>query len=358
MIYFVGINLSTGIAFPKRIVIKSPKPRPGITFKIFANRVAVPPNPFDKPSYSVFPEIYPINPPVLLLAFITFAPSSSQSDIATSPTTRPAKHPVAKAVGSFLRAFKILLSVFVNPASTLPKVSNHVNPSNSAPNVDPKGSNGKYRGIAPDAFLVSVKVLDKSGNGKIENVVEAADWIIENKTAMNIRVVNISFGTRAKVENEPAIEAGEDDYALIIAVEKMWNSGIVVVAAAGNDGPGNASVTVPGISKKIITVGAFDDKNFFSGRGPTRECIVKPEVVVTGSNIIACNNHQGRYSSKSGTSMAAPIVSGAVARLIKNNPDITPKEVKMWMKSCCKKINVPLEKQGWGVLDIRKFVTG
>lgn len=175
---------------------------------------------------------------------------------------------------------------------------------------------------------------------------------------MNIRVVNISFGTRAKVENEPAIEAGEDDYALIIAVEKMWNSGIVVVAAAGNDGPGNASVTVPGISKKIITVGAFDDKNFFSGRGPTRECIVKPEVVVTGSNIIACNNHQGRYSSKSGTSMAAPIVSGAVARLIKNNPDITPKEVKMWMKSCCKKINVPLEKQGWGVLDIRKFVTG
>ena len=120
----------------------------------------------------------------------------------------------------------------------------------------------------------------------------------------------------------------------------------------------NTSVTAPGISKKIITVGAFDDKNFFSGRGPTRECIVKPEVVVTGSNIIACNNHQGRYSSKSGTSMAAPVVSGAVARLIKNNPDITPKEVKIWMKSCCKKINVPSEKQGWGVLDIRKFVTG
>ena len=148
------------------------------------------------------------------------------------------------------------------------------------------------------------------------------------------------------------------DYALIMAVEKMWDSGIVVVAAAGNNGPGNTSVTAPGISKKIITVGAFDDKNFFSGRGPTRECIVKPEVVVTGSNIIACNNHQGRYSSKSGTSMAAPVVSGAVARLIKNNPDITPKEVKIWMKSCCKKINVPSEKQGWGVLDIRKFVTG
>lgn len=221
-----------------------------------------------------------------------------------------------------------------------------------------KGSNGKYRGIAPDTFLVSVKVLDKSGNGKIENVVEAAGWIIENKSAMNIRVVNISFGTRAKMDNGPAIETGEDDYALIMAVEKMWDSGIVVVAAAGNNGPGNTSVTAPGISKKIITVGAFDDKNFFSGRGPTRECIVKPEVVVTGSNIIACNNHQGRYSSKSGTSMAAPIVSGAVARLIKNNPDITPKEVKIWMKSCCKKINVPSEKQGWGVLDIRKFVTG
>ena len=120
------------------MVIKSPKPRPGITFKIFANRVAVPPNPFDKPSYSVFPDMYPINPPVLLLIFVTFTSSSSQSDIATSPTTRPAKHPVAKAVGSSLRAFNILLSVSLNPASTVPKVSNHVNPSNSAPNVNPK----------------------------------------------------------------------------------------------------------------------------------------------------------------------------------------------------------------------------
>jgi len=77
------------------------------------------------------------------------------------------------------------------------------------------------------------------------------------------------------MENGPAIETGEDDYALIMAVEKMWDSGIVVVAAAGNNGPGNTSVTAPGISKKIITVGAFDDKNFFSGRGPTRECIVR-----------------------------------------------------------------------------------
>uniref|UniRef100_UPI003FED9E84 S8 family serine peptidase n=1 Tax=Lachnospira sp. TaxID=2049031 RepID=UPI003FED9E84 len=80
--------------------------------------------------------------------------------------------------------------------------------------------------------------------------------------------------------------------------------------------------------------------------------------VVTGSNIIAWNYQHRRFSSKSGSSMAAPVVSGAVARLIKNNPDITPKEVKIWMKSCCKKINVPSEKQGWGVLDIRKFVTG
>ena len=72
------------------------------------------------------------------MAFVTFTSSSSQSDIATSPTTRPAKHPVAKAVGSSLRAFKILLSVLLNPALTVPKVSNHVNPSNSAPNVNPK----------------------------------------------------------------------------------------------------------------------------------------------------------------------------------------------------------------------------
>lgn len=225
---------------------------------------------------------------------------------------------------------------------------------------DGKSSQGKYRGIAPKAAIIGVKVLDNVGNGKIKNVIRGTEWIIKNKDYYNIRVVNISFGTRAAIKQQVAVSAEDEreEEELIGAVEKMWDSGLIVVAAAGNNGPGNGSVTAPGISKKIITVGAFDDRKYFSGRGPTNDCVLKPEVVVTGTNIIACSNKQGRYSSKSGTSMAAPIVSGAVARMLAGNPYATPKEVKIWMKSCCKKINIPYNQQGWGMLDIAKFVSG
>ena len=225
---------------------------------------------------------------------------------------------------------------------------------------DGRSSQGKYRGIAPKAALIGVKVLDNAGNGKIKNVIRGTDWIIKNKDYYNIRVVNISFGTRASVKQQVSVspEDETEEEELVEAVERMWDSGLIVVAAAGNNGPGNGSVTAPGISKKIITVGAFDDRKYFSGRGPTTECVIKPEVVVTGTNIIACSNRQGRYSSKSGTSMAAPIVSGAVARMLGHNPYVTTKEVKIWMKSCCKKINIPYNQQGWGMLDIAKFVAG
>lgn len=225
---------------------------------------------------------------------------------------------------------------------------------------DGRSSQGKYRGIAPKAVLIGVKVLDNAGNGKIKNVIRGADWIIKNKDYYNIRVVNISFGTRAGIKQQVSVSTEDEteEEELVEAVERMWDSGLIVVAAAGNNGPGNGSVTAPGTSKKIITVGAFDDRKYFSGRGPTTECVIKPEVVVTGTNIIACSNMQGRYSSKSGTSMAAPIVSGAVARMLGQNPYVTPKEVKIWMKSCCKKINIPYNQQGWGMLDIAKFVAG
>ncbi len=237
-----------------------------------------------------------------------------------------------------------------------------------------KCSNGRYRGIEPKAQLVSIKVLDNVGNGRIENVLNGLEWVYKNHFKYNIRVLNISFG--ATSENELNEESD-----LIYAVEKIWDCGIVVVAAAGNSGPDRYSITAPGISRKVITVGAFDDMAFqnmaqssrknskerynagksiryYSGRGPTKACIVKPELVVTGSNIVACSNKKNSYTVKSGTSMSAPIVSGAVARLLRKYPDMTPKEVKVKIKKCCKKINLPLNQQGWGMLDLTKFISG
>ncbi len=233
-------------------------------------------------------------------------------------------------------------------------------------------SGGRYRGIAKNAGIIAVKVLDKAGNGKVENVISGLSWISENKKKYNIRVVNISFGTTQSMDLD-------EDSRLVKAVESLWDEGIVVVAAAGNSGPDVNSVTAPGISRKIITVGAYDDysymvshdkkrknqngyrKNqgikYYSGRGPTACCIVKPELVVAGSDMIACANRKNSYSIKSGTSMAAPIVSGAIARYMQeNNENISPKYVKKRLKSFCKKIDVPYNQQGWGVLDVYGFI--
>lgn len=221
-------------------------------------------------------------------------------------------------------------------------------------------SRGKYKGVAPDCTIISVKVLDRVGNGRIANVLKGLKWVQKNAERYNIKVLNISFGTTPE-------NMLEEESSLIQAVEKLWDMGIVVVAAAGNSGPERGSITAPGISRKIITVGAFDDSayngnrngrlKYFSGRGPTRECIVKPELVVTGSNIVACSNKKNMYSLKSGTSMSAPIVSGAIAKLLAQQPDLTPKQVKIRTRNCCQKIGIPSNQQGWGMLNIPKFLS-
>ena len=199
--------------------------------------------------------------------------------------------------------------------------------------------------------IISVKVLDSYGNGRIGSVIDGTNWIINNKDMYNIRVANISFGTTPN--NNIDIE---NTLNLIRHVENMWHNGIVVVAAAGNNGPAAKSITAPGTSHTIITVGSMDDKTFHSGRGPTKDGFQKPELVVAGSNITACSNRKNGYSTKSGTSMSAPIVSGAIARLLTNH-DLTPEEVRSRLKKCCNKVNLPHNQQGWGHLDIIKFIT-
>lgn len=214
-----------------------------------------------------------------------------------------------------------------------------------------KASNGRFKGIAPRSQIISVKVLDSYGNGRIDNVIKGANWIINNKELYNIKVANISFGTTAN--NNVDLE---NILKLINHVENMWHNGIVVVAAAGNNGPFAKSITAPGTSHIIITVGSMDDKTFRSGRGPTIDGFPKPELVVTGSNITACSNKKNGYSTKSGTSMSAPIVSGAIARLLSDN-DLTPEQIRLRLKNCCNKVNLPHNQQGWGHLDIIKFIT-
>lgn len=219
-------------------------------------------------------------------------------------------------------------------------------------------SGGMYAGIAPKAHIIMIKVLDQKGNGNIFHVLKGIRWVLENKKRYGIRIVNISVGTLPQ-------EGSYEEEQLIAAVELLWDKGLVVVAAAGNYGPGRGTITTPGISKKIITVGSSNDQQYakdtggskknYSGRGPTKECVCKPDVVAPGSYITSCNAHylkkrNSAYTVKSGTSMATPVVSGAIAVLLSKYPDMGNVEVKLRLRGSCRDLGMEQNQQGWGML--------
>lgn len=142
--------------------------------------------------------------------------------------------------------------------------------------------------------------------------------------------------------------------------------GLVVVVAAGNNGPAPLSVTTPGISRKVITVGCSDDhmevlvgKNRmvdYSGRGPTMAAVCKPDLVAPGCSVASCASLRDKYTIKSGTSMSTPIVSGAIALLLEKYPDMTNRDVKLRLMETCRDMGLPKNQQGWGLLDVERLL--
>lgn len=217
---------------------------------------------------------------------------------------------------------------------------------------DGRSLKGRFTGIASECNLIGVKILDRRGNGAIENLVKGIEWVLSNQKFYNILVANISIGMFPKV-------GAQEKNALIQSVEQLWDEGIVVVAAAGNNGPRPGTITYPGISRKIITVGTVQEKQnqkLFSGRGPTPFCVMKPEIIAPGFRIMSCRNDNNSYVSKSGTSMATPVVSGAVACLLEKYPFLTPVEVKMRLYDSAKDLGYPKHVQGWGQLWMPDFM--
>lgn len=216
---------------------------------------------------------------------------------------------------------------------------------------------GKQIGISPKAKLAVCKVLDKNGDGKVHHIMKAVRWVLEYQKLYNIRIVNISAGMSKTTDKR-------DEERLLNGVEALWDAGIVVVTAAGNKGPGRGTITIPGISKKVITVGSLPnsrDKRKYSGQGPTKECVCKPDVIAPGTNIFSCNANyvKGRelpYISKSGTSMATPVVSGAIANLLSKYPDMSNVEVKLRLRESCTDLHLPRNQQGWGLLNVEKLM--
>lgn len=217
-------------------------------------------------------------------------------------------------------------------------------------------SNGKYTGVAPKANILSIKVLDENGSSNTSDLIDAIDYVIKTKGKFNTKIINMSLGT-------PATTSCNKD-PLCRAVSAAIRAGLVVVTAAGNSGPQAGTILSPGISKDAITVGAVDDKRTidpsddtiapFSSRGPINEGYEKPDIVAPGVNINSLSNTKiDSYSSLSGTSMATPLVSGAIALLFNRYPNIRHSEVKEKLLDSCVDLNDSKENQGAGLLNLK-----
>ena len=188
-------------------------------------------------------------------------------------------------------------------------------------------------GVAPDASVYSVKVLDSRGSGKLSNLVQGMEWCVSQQ----IKVVNLSLS--ASKENQTFRD-------VVLAARR---AGITMVCAAGNSGPSPNSVGYPARYVETIAVAAVDDRDSvpnFSSRGR--------EIAVSAPGVDVLSTWPGRrYRKSSGTSMAAPHVTGAVALMLEADPALTPSEVKSILQST----SVPLagagpDEQGAGVIDV------
>jgi serine protease AprX len=217
-------------------------------------------------------------------------------------------------------------------------------------------SNGKYKGIAPAADLAVIKIMDKDGAGLISDIAAGIEWIIENKNQHNIRIASLSLGIDEK--------AGRND-VLLKEAERLWDSGIAVFVAAGNNGPEKKTINVPGISPKLITVGCADDVRTikqsddyvaeFSSRGPA-ERKVKPDIVAPGVDIMSLYNSQWQYIKMSGTSMSTPMAAGIGALMLQKRPDLTPQQIKNILMSNAYSLGEDKNSQGRGEPDITRIL--
>jgi serine protease AprX len=220
-----------------------------------------------------------------------------------------------------------------------------------------QSADGKFNGMAPDVYLLSVKAFDETGSGSYSDVLDGLNYIYEKHQQLNIRVVNLSLGAEVQSTywNDPINQA----------VMRLWEAGVVVVTSAGNSGSDYGTITVPGNTPYVITVGAVTDSytefdtaddrvTSFSSRGPTFEGFVKPEMVAFGGHIRSKLDAQLLvkknfveddlgldYYQVSGTSQAAALVTGTVALMLQNDKSLTPDEIKCRLIDSATKLTNP-----------------
>ena len=245
----------------------------------------------------------------------------------------------------------------------------------------------QFRGVAPAANIVGIKVLDQVGQGRSSAVIAGIAWAIVHKDDYNIRVLNISIGANpvGPIKRDP----------IAMAVQAAWQRGITVVCAAGNEGDfGAGSILSPGNSPFVITVGATDTKQTadvsddavasYSSVGPTLfDEIAKPDLVAPGNRLISLRTEGSyldtnfpdnvipladfaptasfetsgtavsNYLMLSGTSTSAPVVAGAAALMIGADPSLTPDDVKVRLMGTADPVaGATAAQQGAGTIDV------
>jgi serine protease AprX len=206
-------------------------------------------------------------------------------------------------------------------------------------------SNGAYKGVAPKAKLVSVKIAGRNGASDITNLLAGIQWAVSFRQQYGIRVLNLSVGGTDAIQ--PYLLS-----PLNAAVEKAWDAGLVVTVSASNNGSEPGTISKPADDPLVITVGALDDRGTpgrgddlmagFSGAGPTSaDGLTKPDLIASGRSVISLRAPGSKvdgaypgsrvgsaYFKGSGTSFSTAVVSGSAALLLQREPGLTPDQVK------------------------------
>ena len=185
-------------------------------------------------------------------------------------------------------------------------------------------------GVAPQAQLVGVKVLDAGGSGSFATVMAGMEWTVDKRHDFNIRAASMSLGGFGLIEWTSSEEESVNRMA-----NEMVRSGVALFIAAGNNGI-SAQIGTPGSAEDVITVGALDKDTsiaVYSSQGPTEEGRVKPNIAFVGSSVMAPEANSGDgYVAYSGTSMATPGAAGLAALMYQANPDLSPFDIRNIMQ--------------------------
>ena len=225
---------------------------------------------------------------------------------------------------------------------------------------------GMVHSVAPGADLLAVKLSGRDGTSNVSTVLAALQWVIVNREAHGIDVVNLS------IRSDSSLSYRVDP--LNLAVEQVWANGITVVVAAGNQGDSAGTIAKPGDDPWVITVGASDDRGTasttddtvaqFSSRGPTlADGLVKPDVVAPGRSVHSLRSPGSEadlrypyfvddtYRLGSGTSFSAPAVTGAAALLLQADPTATNDRIKFALMETARPLG-PATEAGRGTIDV------